>query len=280
MNGVGLVLTVFILVSMVVLKFGEGGWITIFVTGSLMLVAGDHPAVLPRTQKQLSAPGHPRGGGGGSRADENHRGRRGAAARPPLQPQGPHGGDPRERLQRDGPAHAVQRGAAVRQGREELLLHPGRHHRRGALQGQGRAGAAGGPREGEPGQVRELRAQPGLLCAAAIPWSAPTWWRRSADSPRRSSASIRTSIFFGGRIVFKEETVLTRDAVQLRHLRRAEAAAPARHPVRDRARAGERGPGARLAPTLARAETTYASLLPPGPLLHADAIVLRRGRPP
>ena len=38
-NGVGLVLTVFILVSMVVLKFRDGGWITIFVTGALMLVA-------------------------------------------------------------------------------------------------------------------------------------------------------------------------------------------------------------------------------------------------
>ena len=39
-NSVGLVFTAFILASMVVLKFGEGGWITLFVTGALMAVAG------------------------------------------------------------------------------------------------------------------------------------------------------------------------------------------------------------------------------------------------
>lgn len=38
-NGVGLVLTSFILVSMVVLKFFEGGWITIFITGALVILA-------------------------------------------------------------------------------------------------------------------------------------------------------------------------------------------------------------------------------------------------
>ena len=38
-NGFGLLLTSFILVSQVVLKFGEGGWITLLVTGSLVLVA-------------------------------------------------------------------------------------------------------------------------------------------------------------------------------------------------------------------------------------------------
>jgi amino acid transporter len=38
-NGVGLVLTTFILVSVAVLKFHEGGWITIFITGSLVVVA-------------------------------------------------------------------------------------------------------------------------------------------------------------------------------------------------------------------------------------------------
>lgn len=38
-NGIGLVLTVFILVSVVVLKFNEGGWITIFITGSLIAIA-------------------------------------------------------------------------------------------------------------------------------------------------------------------------------------------------------------------------------------------------
>jgi hypothetical protein len=36
-NGVGLVLTTFILCSVVILKFNEGGWLTIFFTGSLVI---------------------------------------------------------------------------------------------------------------------------------------------------------------------------------------------------------------------------------------------------
>lgn len=38
-NGMGLVLTAVILVSVVVIKFYEGGWITIFITGSLVMLA-------------------------------------------------------------------------------------------------------------------------------------------------------------------------------------------------------------------------------------------------
>ncbi|MFI5369153.1 MAG: amino acid transporter, partial [Spirochaetia bacterium] len=38
-NGFGLLLTGFILISQIVLKFGEGGWITLLVTGSLAAVA-------------------------------------------------------------------------------------------------------------------------------------------------------------------------------------------------------------------------------------------------
>jgi hypothetical protein len=38
-NGVGLVLTTFILFSVLIIKFNEGGWITIFITGSLVIVA-------------------------------------------------------------------------------------------------------------------------------------------------------------------------------------------------------------------------------------------------
>ncbi len=38
-NGVGLVLTTFILISVAVLKFDEGGWITLFITGSLVVLA-------------------------------------------------------------------------------------------------------------------------------------------------------------------------------------------------------------------------------------------------
>jgi amino acid transporter len=52
-NGIGLVLTLFILLSMIIIKFGEGGWITIFVTGSLMLVATTIKRFYGRTQRQL-----------------------------------------------------------------------------------------------------------------------------------------------------------------------------------------------------------------------------------
>jgi hypothetical protein len=38
-NGFGLLLTGFILISQIILKFKEGGWITLLVTGSLVLVA-------------------------------------------------------------------------------------------------------------------------------------------------------------------------------------------------------------------------------------------------
>ena len=38
---------------MIVIKFGEGGWITIFVTGSLMLVAVAIKRFYMRTQRQL-----------------------------------------------------------------------------------------------------------------------------------------------------------------------------------------------------------------------------------
>jgi amino acid transporter len=38
-NGVGLVLTTFILISVAVLKFHEGGWKTLFITGSLVILA-------------------------------------------------------------------------------------------------------------------------------------------------------------------------------------------------------------------------------------------------
>jgi amino acid transporter len=38
-NGIGLVLTLFILFSVVILKFNEGGWITIFITGFLIVLA-------------------------------------------------------------------------------------------------------------------------------------------------------------------------------------------------------------------------------------------------
>jgi amino acid transporter len=38
-NGIGLLLTSFILVSVIILKFGQGGWITLLITGALILLA-------------------------------------------------------------------------------------------------------------------------------------------------------------------------------------------------------------------------------------------------
>jgi amino acid transporter len=38
-NGIGLILTSFILVSVIVLKFGEGGWVTLLITGLLIFLA-------------------------------------------------------------------------------------------------------------------------------------------------------------------------------------------------------------------------------------------------
>ncbi len=38
-NGIGLILTSFILVSVIILKFGQGGWVTIVITGLLVLLA-------------------------------------------------------------------------------------------------------------------------------------------------------------------------------------------------------------------------------------------------
>jgi amino acid transporter len=38
-NGIGLILTAFILISVVIMKFNEGGWLTIFFTGSVVAVA-------------------------------------------------------------------------------------------------------------------------------------------------------------------------------------------------------------------------------------------------
>jgi amino acid transporter len=52
-NGFGLILTTFILVSVIVIKFHEGGWITLVVTGMLAAVAVAIKRYYYRTQKQL-----------------------------------------------------------------------------------------------------------------------------------------------------------------------------------------------------------------------------------
>ena len=57
-NGFGFLLTSFILVSQVVLKFREGGWITLLVTGSLVLVAIVVKRFYFRTGKRLARLDH------------------------------------------------------------------------------------------------------------------------------------------------------------------------------------------------------------------------------
>jgi hypothetical protein len=57
-NGIGLLLSGFILVSQVVLKFQQGGWITIAITGSLVLVAVVIRRFYARTQKKLARLDH------------------------------------------------------------------------------------------------------------------------------------------------------------------------------------------------------------------------------
>jgi amino acid transporter len=53
-NGVGLVLTAFILTTILILKFGEGGWITVFITGSLVAFAIITKRFYYSTRKQLA----------------------------------------------------------------------------------------------------------------------------------------------------------------------------------------------------------------------------------
>jgi amino acid transporter len=54
-NGIGLTMTTFILISVTVIKFNEGGWITLLVTGTLMAIAITIKRYYHRTQKQLTS---------------------------------------------------------------------------------------------------------------------------------------------------------------------------------------------------------------------------------
>jgi amino acid transporter len=54
-NGLGLLLTSFILISVIIIKFNEGGWITLLITGSLMTVAIVIKRYYRRTQKLLTS---------------------------------------------------------------------------------------------------------------------------------------------------------------------------------------------------------------------------------
>ncbi len=53
-NGFGLMLTTFILISVIVIKFNEGGWITMFITGSLIAIAVIVKRYYRRTMKLLA----------------------------------------------------------------------------------------------------------------------------------------------------------------------------------------------------------------------------------
>jgi amino acid transporter len=57
-NGVGLILCGFILVSQIVLKFGQGGWITILITGSVAFIAVVIKRFYTRTFKKLKRLDH------------------------------------------------------------------------------------------------------------------------------------------------------------------------------------------------------------------------------
>ena len=52
-NGIGLILTSFILISVIVIKFREGGWITLFITGTLVLFMTIIKMNYEHTDKQL-----------------------------------------------------------------------------------------------------------------------------------------------------------------------------------------------------------------------------------
>ncbi len=57
-NGIGLLLTGFILVSQIILKFGQGGWITLVVTGTLVALAMTVRRFYARTGRHLARLDH------------------------------------------------------------------------------------------------------------------------------------------------------------------------------------------------------------------------------
>ncbi len=130
-NGVGMTLTLFILITVTVLKFHEGGWITLLLTGALVGVAlltkrhyRNTFKVLKRLDElvdvaEASCPIMPETSEQGP-----------GEIRSPGQDRGPA----RERIQRAGAAHAFQHHPPVRRDVQELCLHPGRRGGRGQLQ--------------------------------------------------------------------------------------------------------------------------------------------------
>jgi len=253
-NGIGLVFTVFILVSMVVLKFGDGGWITLLVTGALMAVAGAIRRFYKRTQRQLThldslvqVVEATRG--------ENHRGllrRRGPRYNPKARTavvlvsgfngMGLHTLFNVVRLFGKGVKNFffIQAGiidAETFKGKRELARLEA--HVKGSLERY----------------VDYVRSQG--FYARGFPLIGTDVVDAITDLAREVFQEHPNSIFFGGRIVFREETVLTRMlynyvtfAVQRRLHQLGIPFVIVPVPV-----SADLIPGAR--PTLARAESTY-----------------------
>ena len=82
-NGVGLAMTGFILLSVVVLKFGEGGWITVLITGSLVAVCVAVKRFYFRTRRRLAHLDHLMSAAAGVGAARD-----GTAGKRPARPRG------------------------------------------------------------------------------------------------------------------------------------------------------------------------------------------------
>jgi amino acid transporter len=254
-NGIGLVLTVFILISMIVLKFSDGGWITIFVTGALMLVAGSIRRFYGRTQKQLA---HLDGLVQVVEAtrSENHRGATGHRRRPRYNPR-------------------ARTAVILVSGFNGMGLHTLFNVVR--LFGKGvknfffiQAGIIDAEKFKGKDELEKLEAHvkesldkyvdyvrnQGFY-ARGFPLLATDVVDEVSSLAQEVFREHPTSIFFGGRIVFREETILTRMlynyvtfAVQRRLHQYGIPFVIVPVPV-----SADLIPGAR--PTLARAETTY-----------------------
>jgi len=138
LNGLGLALCAFILATVTAIKFFEGGWATLLVTGAVAALAMTirrHYDATWAMLKRLDA-AHPRGRGrrhaaGGSAGGRNGLRRRRQDRR-----------DPGQRLQRPGHAHPARHPAHVRRRVPEPHLRPGGHGRRRRVQGRGGDGGA------------------------------------------------------------------------------------------------------------------------------------------
>ena len=152
-NGLGLVTCAFILVSITVVKFDQGGWVTLLITGSLVAVAIAIKRHYSRAARFCQA-----------RGARDGRATRLCAPRWPRpalrarRPAASRNSTPRPRPRSFSLAASTawaafifQHRAALRRHFQELRLHTGRHRRRRQLQGQ---------RRGQPPQRPTSRKTP------------------------------------------------------------------------------------------------------------------------